>query len=70
MTPDARLKYMKNRFPQLEKDKTTPIEVGLPAMIPATKNDIADELGLLDTVIEHNKDVQTNSTALTSDEKI
>jgi hypothetical protein len=69
MTPAARLEYMKMRFPQMEKDKNTPIEVGLPAMIPPTKSDIADELKLLsDTVIEHKKDIQTNSIALTSDQ--
>jgi hypothetical protein len=70
MLPAERLEYMKRRFPQMEKDKNTPIELGLPAMIPASNSDIADEMGLLDTVIEHNKDVTSQQVALTSDQAV
>ena len=64
MTSIERLEYMKSRFPQLEKEETR-IELGLPAMILPSKNDVADEMSLLDTVVEHQKDVASQQVGLT-----
>ena len=61
MTKTERLAYMKTRFPILQEMTD--------AVIPVGKVDIEDELGMMDSVREHSRDILTEKTELTSDNK-
>jgi hypothetical protein len=60
MTKSEQLTYLKRKFKSAE--------MVTDAILPVSKQDIHDEMGLMDSVREYELDKKTSKKALTSDE--